>query len=170
MSREGALLITLAIAVVLIGLMGYGWWRRSRRDSGLVAPFGTSPVNARILAVFPGLYVATTVRGTALERLAVRGLRYRAKANLVVTDAGLVLDLAGQEPIFLAAARIDEAQQATVTIDRVVERDGLLRLGWRLDDGTAVDSYYRPQDASARAAAAAISPLLPSTTPTGSDA
>ncbi len=170
MSREGALLLMLGLAVVLIGLMGYGWWRRTRRDRGLVAPFGNAPATARLLATFPGLYVATTARGTALERLAVRGLRYRAKANLVVTDAGLVLDLVAQEPIFLAASRIDDAQQATVTIDRVVERDGLLRIGWRLDDGTAVDSYFRPQDASARAAAAAIEPLLPSTTPTGTDA
>ncbi|WP_159498731.1 hypothetical protein [Microbacterium sp. 18062] len=170
MSQEGALVVMLGVAVLLIGLMALGWWRRTRRDRGLVAPSGAAPADARWLASFPGLYVATTAHGTALERLAVRGLGFRARADLTVTDAGVVLHLVGQDPIFVARERIVAAEQATVTIDRVVERDGLVRLAWRLDDGTVVDSYFRPQDASARAATAAIAPLLTSTTPTGTDA
>ena len=54
-------------------------------------------------------------------------------------------------------------------IDRVVERDGLTLIAWRTDDGTVVDSYFRPQDASARALADAVAGiLLP--TQTGTDA
>ena len=59
-----------------------------------------------------------------------------------------------------------DAGQATVAIDRVVERDGLTRVTWRIDDDTLVDTYLRPQDASAKALADAIRPL----TSTGSDA
>ncbi|MBZ4486399.1 hypothetical protein LQ938_07550 [Microbacterium sp. cx-55] len=170
MSREGALLVMLAVAIVLIGLMGLGWRRRTRRDRGLAAPSEAVPAGSLVRAEFPGLYVATTAHGVALERLAVRGLGFRARADLTVTDDGVVLHLRGQDPIFLSRERLTATEQATVAIDRVVERDGLTRLSWRLDDGTVVDSYFRPQGASARAAADAITALLTSPTPTGTDA
>lgn len=170
MSREGALLVVMGIALVLIGLMGFGWWRRRRRDGGLTAPSGEAPADARVLARFAGLYVATTAHGDPLERLAVRGLGFRSRAELTVTEAGVVLALTGQEPLFLPRSRLIDAAQATVAIDRVVERDGLTRIGWRLDDGTIVDSYFRPQEASARAVATAVTPILPESTATGTDA
>ncbi|UUT35406.1 hypothetical protein [Microbacterium elymi] len=51
----------------------------------------------------------------------------------------------------------------------MVEHDGLTRLSWRTDAGPVVDSYLRPQDASATALTEAIRPLI--TTPeTGSAA
>ncbi|KAA9135178.1 PH-like domain-containing protein [Microbacterium caowuchunii] len=170
MSQEGALLVVVAVAILLIGLMGLGWWRRSRRDSALAAPFGSVPADAAVRGTYPGLYVATTVNGEPLERLAVRGLGFRAKAQLTVTDAGTELALTGQEPIFLRRERIIAAEQATVTIDRVVERDGLLRLTWLLEDGTRADSYFRPQTTTARTVAAAIDSTLTPHTPTGTDA
>ena len=88
---------------------------------------------------------------------------------MTVTDAGVALDLTGQPRSFLAADRIVDVGQATVAIDRVVEPDGLVRLAWRTDDGTVVDSYFRPQDASARALADAIAGIL-TPTQTGTDA
>jgi hypothetical protein len=169
MSREGALLIMLAVALLLIGLTLWGWLRRVRRDSGLAAPLGSPPVEAEVLARFSGLYVATTAHDTALERLAVRGLGFRAKADLLITDAGVALLLQGGQPVFIDRTRLVSAQQATVAIDRVVERDGLARLTWRIDDDTIVDSYFRPQDVSARAVAAALDAILPHPTSTGTD-
>ncbi len=160
MSREGALLLMIGIAVVLIGLMAWGWRRRLRRDAGRIAPFGEIPESAAILAVFSGLYVATTAHDDPLERLAIRGLAYRSAVTATVTDRGLALALTGQEPIFVERERLVSADQATVTIDRVVERDGLTRVSWRLDDATVVDSYLRPQEASARAFAASLDGIL----------
>ncbi|MFT4213068.1 MAG: hypothetical protein QM626_14475 [Microbacterium sp.] len=170
-NEELDLLLVLVLAVLLIGLMAWGWRRRVKRDAKLTAPTGDIPAGARILASFPALYVATTARGTALNRLAVRGLAFRARATVIVTDAGLALDLAGEDRVFVAADRLVAVDQATVTIDRVVEPDGLTRLSWRIDEDTVVDSYLRPQDASARALAAGIEPLLSApVTPTGTDA
>jgi hypothetical protein len=170
MTREGALTVMLAVAILLIGLMAWGWWRRSRRDSALAAPTGEPPTGARILASIPGLYVATTAHGSSLERLAVKGLGFRSRVTVVVTDAGVALDLAGEPRVFIPASRIVDVAQATVTIDRVVERDGLTRLSWRIADDTVVDSFFRPQDVSARALAAAIEPLTSAAAPTGKDA
>jgi hypothetical protein len=169
MTRELALLIIVLFALVLVGLGVWAWRRRGRRDSSLAAPVGDAPATATTVAAFPALYVATTRHAEPLERLAIRGLSFRSRADVTVTDAGVALDLTGQPRVFLAADRIAEVGQSTVAIDRVVERDGLVRLAWRLDDGTLVDSYLRPQDASARALADAVSGILTSTQ-TGTDA
>ncbi|MET0736238.1 MAG: hypothetical protein ABWY55_11445 [Microbacterium sp.] len=163
MTREGALLIIVVVAVALIGLLAWAWLRRVRRDAGLHAPVGEAPAGARELAVFRGFYVATTRHDEPLERLAIRGLGFRSRADVTVTDAGVALDLTGQPRIFLSTARIADVGQSTVAIDRVVEKGGLARVAWRLDDGTIVDSYLRPQDASARALADAVAGILPFT-------
>ncbi|HYI33733.1 MAG TPA: hypothetical protein VEX88_09750 [Glaciibacter sp.] len=152
----------LIIAVVLIGifaLMLRSWKRRSRRDSSLAAGYPHPAEPGRELASVPALYVATTPRDLPLERLAIRGLGFRARAELTVTDAGLWMLLAGENGVFIPAGAIDLLAPATWTIDRVVETDGLLVLGWRLagPEGGAgaasspdVDSYFRIVDPADR--------------------
>lgn len=168
MTRETALLVIVLVAVALVALGAWAWMRRARRDRGLTAPVAEVPEGASTIGAFSALYVATTRHGEPLERLAIRGLAFRSRADVTVTDAGVALDLTGQPRVFLATSRILGAGQATVAIDRVVEPDGLARLSWRLDDGTVVDSYLRPQDASARALTGAIGGIL-SSTKTGND-
>ena len=163
MTREGALAVMIAVAVVLIGVLAWAWWRRTRRDSGLAAPVGEAPADAATLHTHETLYVATTRHDEPLERLAIRGLGFRSRADLTVTTAGVALDLTGQPRFFVPTDRIVDVTQATVAIDRVVERDGLVRIAWRVDDRTIVDSYIRPQDASARAVSEEIGALLTST-------
>ncbi len=161
MSREAALAVMIGVALVALALLAWAWMRRTRRDAGYSAPIGEAPADAAVRAVFPGLYVATTRHDEPLERLAIRGLGFRSRVQVTVTDAGVILDLPGQPRMFLATDRLVDAAQATVAIDRVVERDGLTRVSWRIDPDTVVDTYLRPQDASARALADAIRPLLP---------
>ncbi len=166
MTREGALAVIVLITLALVALLAWAWWRRTRRDSGLEPPVGEAPAGATTLSTHEALYVATTRHGDPLERLAIRGLGFRSRADLTVTSAGVALDLTGQPRFFLPTERIVEVTQATVAIDRVVERDGLVRISWRVDADTVVDSYIRPQDASARAVSDEIGALL---TLTGTD-
>ena len=175
MTTEGALLVMIGVAALIIALVAWGWVRRTRRDAALTAPTGPAPEGAAVRASFSGLYVATTRHGEPLERLAIRGLGFRSRADLFVTDVGVALDVTGAPRVFLSAGRLVDVAQATVAIDRVVEPGGLVRLEWRTDDVTIVDSYFRPQDASTRAVADAIAPLCTPTststsTPMGSDA
>lgn len=156
MTREGALIVMIAAAVVLLALGVWAWRRRTRRDSGLIAPVGEAPAGAEVLAQFSGLYVATTRRGEPLERLAIRGLGFRSRVDIVVTSSGVALDLTGQSRLFIPTGRIDDVGQATVAIDRVVEKDGLVRLSWTIDEASPVDSYFRPQTASARSLVDAV--------------
>jgi len=165
MTREGALLVMIGVVVVLVGLGVWAWMRRTRRDAGLVAPFGEIPAGATPTATAAGFYVATTRHGEPLERLAIRGLGFRSRADFAVSDRGVALDLTGQPRMFVPAARITAVDLATVAIDRVVEPGGLVRLSWRAErpggGEEIVDSYLRPQDGSARALESAIAEMLP---------
>ncbi|TFB55590.1 hypothetical protein [Cryobacterium tagatosivorans] len=151
---------TVVVVVVLLGIVALMWrsWRaRTRRDAGLAAGHPGTGADAPVIASAPVLYVATTPRARPLERLAIRGLGFRARARLTVTAAGVDLSLAGEEPVFIPAAAIELLTPATMTIDRVVETDGLLLLGWRLHrpenapapkpgEDISVDSYFRIPD------------------------
>ncbi|MGB4778430.1 hypothetical protein [Microbacterium sp.] len=171
MTREGALLVMIVLAVVLLAIGIAAWRRRTRRDAGIAAPVGEVPVGAVERAHVSALYVATTPHDEPLERLAIRGMGFRSRADVTVTDRGVALDLTGQPRLFLAVGHIVEVDLATVAIDRVVEPSGLVRLTWRVGD-RFVDSYLRPQDGSARALADTVAATLPAstTTPTGTDA
>ncbi len=170
MTREGALLVMIGVAVALIGVGLWSWSRRRRRDRAPLAPRGEFPAGAAELAVFDGLYVATTKHDIPLERIAAPGLAFRSRATITVADAGVALDLTGQERIIIARDRIDDVGQSTVAIDRVVEKDGLTRISWRALTGATVDTYLRPQGASARALADAVAGILPPQSPMESDA
>ncbi|MBS1674832.1 MAG: hypothetical protein JSS74_12820 [Actinobacteria bacterium] len=136
----GAVVLGVAVLLILAGVLA--WRARLRRDSGLTAPLGV-PEHAQVLSRHETLYVATTRHDQSLERVAVRPLVYRARGELAITDRGAALSLDGAPTVFLASSRMIGADRATVTIDRVVEPGGLIRLVWRLDDGTVVDSYLR---------------------------
>lgn len=169
MTREGALIIIVAFTVLLIAIGVWAWTKRRRRDATPLITAGEAPTGSSTVAVFEGLYVATTRHDVPLERIAAPGLGMRSRVTITVTGAGLALDLTGRPRLFLTADRIAGVDQSTVAIDRVVEKDGLTRLAWRTDAGDVVDSYFRPQDASARALADAIAGIL-STSQTGTDA
>ena len=119
------------VGLVLLGvfaLMLRAWRARRRRDAGLV----TVPVPdvAAVTAAADGFYVATTRGEGTLERLAIPGLSYRGRAHVEVTSAGLVLAVRGEDAVFLPSRDIRGIGTATVTLDRVVEGDGLVVVAW----------------------------------------
>ena len=152
MARTIATVITVAVLLGLLGLMLRSWRGRTRRDAALPAGYPLPVDTARELVSAAVLYVATTLRAQPLERLNIPGLGFRARARLTVTDAGVILALAGEEAVFIPASAIAVLEDATVAIDRAVETDGLLLLGWRLPgaSGQIVDSYFRILDPSDR--------------------
>ena len=133
-ARDLAVAIPLAVALLVLLVM--------RRDSVFTAPLGV-PEHAEVFRRDEVLYVSTTRHEQPLERLAVSPLAYRARGELAVTDRGIALCLDGAPTVFLANDRLVAVDRATVTIDRVVEPGGLVRLAWSIDDDTVVDSYLR---------------------------
>ena len=151
--------------------MAWAWWRRTKRDASPLIQPGELPAAAAVLATFETLYVATTKHGRSAR--ADRRARPRhavGRATVTVADAGVAIDLTGQPRFVLTPDRIVYVGQSTVAIDRVVETGGLTKITWRTDAGSTVDSYFRPQDASARALADAVGGILTTTSPTGTDA
>ncbi|WP_104090387.1 hypothetical protein [Cryobacterium sp. N19] len=157
MDRSIPAIITALVLLGVLVLMWRSWRKRSRRDAGLSAGYPMPGSAAVELARAEAYYVATTPRDAPLERLAIRGLGFRARAALTVSKTGVVLDLDGNQPVFVSAAAIDAIGAAQVAIDRAVETDGLVRLSWRLnsaastDDRRAVDSFFRIIDPNDRA-------------------
>ncbi len=141
-ARDIAVAITIAVALLLLTTMFFAWRRRLRRDSAHVAPLGV-PEHAEVLSRHEILYVSTTRHDEPLERLAITPLAYRARGELAVTDRGAALCLDGEPTVFLASERLVLVDRATVTIDRVVEPGGLIRVAWNTQDDTTVDSYLR---------------------------
>jgi len=141
-TRETAALVMAGVAALILIAMFLGWRRRIRRDSALTAPIGV-PEHAEVTGRHEVLYVSTTAHDQPLERVAVQPLAYRARGELVLTDRGVALSLDGAPTVFIASTRLVSADRATVTIDRVVEPGGLIRLVWRVADGILVDSFLR---------------------------
>ncbi len=141
-ARDIAIAITIAVALLVLLSMLFAWRRRVRRDAVFTAPLGV-PEHADVTRRDEVLYVSTTRHGQPLERLAIAPLAFRARGELAVTDRGIALALDGAPTVFLATERLVSVDRANVTIDRVVEPGGLVRIDWRVDDETVVDSYLR---------------------------
>lgn len=142
-------IIVFLVLLAIVACLYLAWRARSRRDAVLVpagVPSGFSPA-----ASVTALYVATTEKDAPLERLAIRGLAFRARAGLRVADSGVAIDVPGETPVFIPAPDLNGVETATWAIDRVVEEDGLVRVGWNLPQGRSVDSYFRIQDTADQA-------------------
>ncbi|MGO4300357.1 PH-like domain-containing protein [Leifsonia sp. RAF41] len=152
----------LAIVIVVLALAIVGWRRRVQRDRASGGGYSTPGTLSAPTAEAEVLYVATTKAGQHLERLALPGLAYRGSATVTVRPEGVALAVTGEPPVFVPAAVVSSIGTASVAIDRAVERDGLLRLGWTTSGGTAADSYFRVVDPAGRAQlAAAIEQIVP---------
>lgn len=154
MDRLIPALIVAGIVVLALSLMWWGWRGRAGRQSGLPGlQLVPADAGAEVLATRV-LYVATTERGNPLERIAVGGLGFRAKARLGVREKGLELGIPGQDALFIPFTQIEAVFRASHAIDRAVERDGLVAVRFQLRSesggghATVVDSYFRIVDPS----------------------
>lgn len=165
-TRDLAIAITIAVALLVLLTMLFAWRRRLRRDSALSAPLGV-PEHAEVARRDEVLYVSTTRHEQPLERVTVSPLEYRARGELAVTDRGVALCLDGAPTVFLASSRLVSVDRATVTIDRVVEPGGLIRIAWNADDETIVDSYLRLATGDPRTLISDLQRLVPAAPDTG---
>lgn len=152
----------LLVVIVVLGLALAGWRRRLRRDAPAGGGYPEPETASAATASSDVFYVATTKAGEPLERLALSGLAYRGRGAVEVSADGVRLRVTGEQPVFVPAAALTGVGAATVTIDRAVERDGLLRLGWTTSGGAAADSYFRVVDPAGRAQlTAAVDDIIP---------
>jgi hypothetical protein len=143
-TRTRLLIYVLSGFVVIIALASIGWARRRRRQRTIPRPASLPADIGTVRGEFDGFYVSTTPDGQPLNRIAVRGLGFRARATIAVADTGVVLALPGNN-IFIPRGDIREVTRSNYTIDRVVEPGGLVLLAWTLGD-VKLDSYLRVEN------------------------
>lgn len=152
----------LLVVIVVLVLALVGWRRRVRRDAPAGGGYPAPQAATTATASSEVLYVATTAAGEPLERLALPGLTYRGRGTVEVSADGVQLRVTGEQPVFIPAESLTGIGAATVAIDRVVERDGLIRLGWTTSGGAAADSYFRVVDPAGRGRlTAAVEDIIP---------
>lgn len=166
MSRELAVILMLSVGAIILALMLWGWSRRRHRDAGMTAPLDDrtqTQITADGGYAVSGLYVASTAHRAPLDRLAIEGLAFRAKTSVVVSAAGVALNLAGERPVLLAPDTLVSVDRATWAVGRIVEPNGLVLITWRSAVGTIVDSYLRLQGTDPHALIAEVAALVAQT-------
>ena len=151
---DNRVFVAAIIAAVLLGvlaLMAVAWRKRVRRDGEIGTGFPVPVPLPTPLVSTNVLYVATSKAGEPIERLALPGLAYRSKVGLQLSADGIAIEVPGDQTTFIPAAAITEVGQSNLTIDRVVERDGLIVVTWNPAPQIAADSYFRVLDQSDRA-------------------
>jgi len=158
-------LVIIALFAAVVALMALGWRARRRRQSDVARPQAVPDSLGPASVSVDGYYVATTPAEEPLERIAVHGLGFRSRSTVSVHPEGLVIDLRGAPPVHVPAHDLRGVGHATWAIDRVVEKDGLVVVGWMLGS-TLVDSYLRLTNrAEAAALVAAVTDLVSTTEP-----
>jgi hypothetical protein len=144
-------LLTLGSVGVLYLLMLKGWRSRQRRQADLPAPPRPPAVRGEaLLPPVPGLFVGTTYARDWLDRVAVHDLAHRATGWLVVTRDGVHVDRDSLPELFLPYAVVEGAATGDALAGKVIGRDGLLLVDWRLGEHL-LTSGFRADDHSAHA-------------------
>ena len=139
----GAMLLAVALLCLL---MLRGWRSRQRRQAAVPAP-PTPPYEQGepLLPAVAGLFVGTTFAGDWLDRVAVHDLGHRAAGWLVVATDGVHVEREGLPDLYVPYAHLESAALGDALAGKVVGRDGMLLLTWRLGERT-VTSGFRADD------------------------
>ncbi len=121
------------LAVVLVWLLMWrGWRARAGRQAGIAEP--AAPHGDPTGEPFDGVYVSTTRHGDWLDRVVAHGLGTRSEVRAWVGADGVVLERTGARSLLIPAADVGAAGRSSGMAGKVVERDGLAVITWRLGD------------------------------------
>jgi hypothetical protein len=143
-----SLIIAAVLAVVIAVLMQAmmrGWRRRAERQAELIGTLPPLPdtVGAATIPATKGLYVGTTLVPHWNDRVAVGDLGDRAKAVLTRYPEGIMLQRTGAGPIWIPDDAITAIRTELGVAGKVVAREGVLAIRWRLPSGTEIDTGFR---------------------------
>ena len=150
MSRLVPALIVAAFVIFIFLVMWNAWRKRKRHAMALALPQAFADSSVESIATIVNLfYVATTPVDKPLDRIAVRGLSYRGNSENDVYEQGIVIRVTGEVPVAIAGNSIRSVAPQQLTIDKVVEKDGLTAVVWQSELGE-LSSVFRVKNAAAR--------------------
>ncbi|MFE9370871.1 hypothetical protein ACFYM2_14055 [Streptomyces sp. NPDC006711] len=136
-------LVGLALFVALVyWLMRQGWQWRRRLQSDLPALPAAPQEPGEVKLRLSGRYHGSTTAGQWLDRIVAHGLGVRSKAELTLTDAGLIVVRPGANDFFVPAEQLHEARLDKGIAGKVLTEGGLLVITWDHGD-RLIDSGFR---------------------------
>lgn len=143
----------ILVAIVLVGIFILMWraWRSRRAQTSMASwaqdiSWADDPIQETISDLF---YVATTKQDSPLDRVLPPGLAFRGNASLSVLNRGVIIRIAGERPFAIPREAIAGCSVQQLTIDKVVEKDGLVALRWQSGAGPLM-SVFRPRNTVSR--------------------
>lgn len=163
-------LILALLCLLIFWAMRAGWKSRQKRQVqvGELPPVPAHYDDAESVLAVPGVYIATTIMGDWLDRIATQTLGVKAAGTFFVFDDALIIARDGAEDIWIPATDIIAVRTESGMSGKFVEKDGLVMVSWSLN-GNAVDTGFRTQFAidkqSLLSAIRAIAPQASTTLP-----
>ncbi|MYS17535.1 hypothetical protein GTW73_26835 [Streptomyces sp. SID4982] len=141
-------LVGLALFVALVyWLMREGWkWRGTLQSDLPELPEVPEDPGPAILTM-SGRYHGSTTAGQWLDRIVAHGLGSRSRAELTLTDAGLVVERPGASDFFVPAAALRGARLDKGIAGKVLTEGGLLVVTWAHGE-KLIDSGFRSDHAA----------------------
>ncbi len=158
---QAGVLLLLTIPVMWF-LFWWGWRRRTRRDTTMVAALPAVPPELKdpIFGPVEAVYVTTTHAGRALDRIAAHRLGIRADADVGVHPDGVMVARQGEPPLWIPAGELVAVHRQRGMAGKVADREGIVVITWRLGDRD-VDTGLRPRyERDRQPLEAAVSTLL----------
>lgn len=131
MTREIVGLLIVGI-VPLVVLLVYLSNRSVRKAQEKVIPKPQQALN--IIHDHTAFYVSTVFADKALSRVWAHGLGGRGRAFMAITSDGISISRQGESGFLIPSKNLTGVTRASATIDKAVEKDGLLVLVWMLGE------------------------------------
>ncbi|MGO9384715.1 MAG: transporter [Mycobacterium sp.] len=139
--------VLVVVIAVLIQLMVRGWQRRSERQAELIGNLPDLPdeVGAATTTI-RGVYVGCTLSPAWNDRITASDLGYRSKAVLTRYPEGILLERIRANPIWIPQQSITAVRTERGMAGKVVARNAILAIRWRLPSGVEIDTGFRAND------------------------
>ncbi|MDO4898682.1 MAG: hypothetical protein Q3965_05165 [Rothia sp. (in: high G+C Gram-positive bacteria)] len=145
-------LLLALLCLLIFWLMRAGWVSRQKRQEGTgdLTPVPERYENAESSLAVPGTYVATTVMGDWLDRIATNTLGVKANGTFFIFEDAAVIARDGAEDIWIPASEIIAVRTEAGMTGKFVEKNGLIIVSWNLNS-TKVDTGFRTRFAADKA-------------------
>lgn len=140
--RDIVAILSLILFLALVGLAISAIRRRSAKQASLGSLAPLDSLNGAKIVTAGAKYVSTVFSERPLDRVVALGLMHRGNATLSVLTDGLQIEREGETSFAIDARDIVKVERASASIDRGVERSGLLAISWMLAE-TAVTTNLR---------------------------
>ncbi len=138
MTREMIGFLMISMVAVIALLIWLSTIKHRRQQESVIA----TPVSPTSNGEYESFYVSTVLASQPLERVWAHGLGMRGKAILGVDDNGISVFRTGETGFLIPKSKIEFLGAASATIDKGVERNGLVAIAWFLGD-TSVVTHFR---------------------------